>query len=560
MEKTEETPQEPEIEKSREESSQAVDLDRILIEELGQFGLYQLRGLLLAIVVVVFGAWAAVEYIFTTARIETRCLIPVCENAATVEFSPSWLGNAVPLTDSGRFDNCQRFANTSATDVTGTCPALLFNQNNVISCEEYVYANAETVVYDYDLACDEWRRSLIGSVRTVGVLLAMPLTGYVSDRWGRRTALVLNAVNTAWLGAIRYFANTYIGFLISQFTEAMFGAGGFNCTYILVMELMGPKYRVAAGATLNTFFAVGQVTMGLIAWGVPTWRQLTLALYVPQFITISYIWIMAESVRWYMSKGRYEESEKVLLEVARVNKKTLSMKSLEALRESAEEEKRRQELAKAQKAQEPLLLVQLWRNKRVLLRCCVSPVWWITTTFIYYGLSINSVNMSGNKYLNYVAVSAVEIPGFWTSFLLMGIVGRKPVLIGAFWICAACQVAYIFMPNNLYGVSLTVYLIGKYAIAMVMTAVYVYTAELYHTKHRNTLFAFASMMGRIGAIVAPLTPAFGAATFEQLPFVLFGGFALVAGLLVLLTPETLGTKFPDTIEEANDMGRTKNTS
>lgn len=49
-----------------------VDLDTILEEELGQFGLYQLRMVLLAVVVVIFGAWAAVEYIFTTARINTR--------------------------------------------------------------------------------------------------------------------------------------------------------------------------------------------------------------------------------------------------------------------------------------------------------------------------------------------------------------------------------------------------------------------------------------------------------------------------------------------------------
>lgn len=60
----------------------------------------------------------------------------------------------------------------------------------------------------------------------------------------------------------------------------------------------------------------------------------------------------------------------------------------------------------------------------------------------------------------------------------------------------------------MYAVSLTVYLIGKYSIAMVMTSVYVYTAELYPTKYRHSLFAFSSMMGRVGSIVAPLTPAF----------------------------------------------------
>lgn len=213
---------------------------------------------------------------------------------------------------------------------------------------------------------------------------------------------------------------------------------------------MGPEYRVAIGAALKTCFAVGQVTLDLIAWCVPDWRSLTLTLYIPQFLTIFYFWIISESVRWYMSKGRFEESEALLKKVARVNGKELSDKSLEALRYTAEEKIRVTLLEAEKRGGEPWLVVQVFRHKRILIRCIVSPVWWITTTFIYYGLSLNAVNMSGNKYLNFIAVAAVEIPGFWTAYFLMDKIGRKPVLTGAFWLCAACQVAYIFMPQGMF--------------------------------------------------------------------------------------------------------------
>ncbi|KAI5633324.1 major facilitator superfamily domain-containing protein [Phthorimaea operculella] len=542
-----------------QQKRKVVDLDTILTEELGQFGWYQARMMLLAFVIVMFSAWAAVEYIFTTARIETRCLIPECEVAVSAQFRPPWLSNAVPPSGNG-FSNCQRFANLttpSTIPISDSCPATLFDRQRQVDCEEFLYSNSETIVYDFELACDEWRRTLIGTVRTAGVFVAMPLAGYISDRWGRRTALVICSFNTAWLGAVRYFTNTYIGFIVSEFFEAVLGAGAFTSAYILVMELMGPKYRVAGGVMMNTFFALGQVTMGLIAWAVPTWRELTLALYLPQLISVCYFWLMSESIRWYMSKGRFEDSERVLRRVAKANGKQLSETSLRLFRKSAEEEKLRQAEAQEKKKDEPWLIVLVFRNKPILLRCCVSPVWWITMTFIYYGLSINSVNLSGNKYLNYVAVSAVEIPGYWAAFFLLGIIGRKPVLAGAFWICAACQAGYIFMPDGQFAVSLTLYLIGKLAISVVVTAMYVYTAELYPTQYRNSLFAFSSMMGRIGAMVAPLTPAFGAAVWDDLPFALFGGFALVAGLLVLVTPETLGTKFPDTMQEAADLGKTQ---
>lgn len=49
-----------------------IDLDTILVEEVGQFGRFQLRVLFLAVIVVIFAAWGASEYVFTTARINTR--------------------------------------------------------------------------------------------------------------------------------------------------------------------------------------------------------------------------------------------------------------------------------------------------------------------------------------------------------------------------------------------------------------------------------------------------------------------------------------------------------
>lgn len=58
-----------------------------------------------------------------------------------------------------------------------------------------------------------------------------------------------------------------------------------------------------------------------------------------------------------------------------------------------------------------------------------------------------------------------------------------------------------------YVSSLAVYLVGKCSIAAVVTAIYVYTTELFPTRYRHSLFGFCSMLGRIGSITAPLTPA-----------------------------------------------------
>ncbi|KAL0880508.1 hypothetical protein ABMA27_002905 [Loxostege sticticalis] len=533
--------------------STRVNVDSILIEELGQFGKFHIRTVLLLSLAGCLGAWATNEYVFPTARIPSSV-------TSTCQSSPSaWLLNAIPGVSLDSFDSCQRFANATAAPAHGedVYPAAWFDRGQVEKCDRHLYYNTDTIVYDFDLGCDEWRRSLVGSLVVAGLMVAMPITGFVSDRWGRRTALVFNATNTAWIGLLRYFCNSYIMFVMLEFAQNVFGAGAFSTAYIMALEVSGPKYRVAAGICCSTFFASGLVILGLIAWAVPNWRILTLILFIPQLLIVSYLWIITESSRWYISKGRYEESEEVLKTIAKVNKTQLSEKSLNALRENAEEAKRNQAELKRQNKTERWLIVIVFRHKRILLRCMIVPIWWISALFVYYGLIINAVNISGNKYLNYMAVAAAQIPGFLAVLLLLDRIGRRPLLCGGFFICAACQIAYIFMPTDHYALSLTVYLVGTGCISATMTSINIYTAELFPTQYRHSLFAFCSMLGRMGSILAPLTPALGAAVWDNLPFALFAGCACAAGALVLLTPETRGVGFTDTMEEAEKIGKSK---
>lgn len=217
-----------------------------------------------------------------------------------------------------------------------------------------------------------------------------------------------------------------------------------------MLETVGSKYRVLTGAFMNTGLSVGLVTLGLVAWLVPNWRPLTLVLSIPQLFILTYLWLMSESVRWYMTKNRFKDCEKALKNIATVNKRHLSDKSLELLREISEDDKNnRIDLRVIEQNKNKLSLFGLLlKHKPVLFRCLITPFWWITFTFIFHGLTINAVGISGNKYFNYMAVSAAQIPGFWIANFLLDRIGRKPTLTGAYWICAACLAGYIFMPKG----------------------------------------------------------------------------------------------------------------
>ncbi|CAF4852347.1 unnamed protein product [Pieris macdunnoughi] len=527
-----------------------VDLDDVLRDELGQFGPFQLRYLMLVSIPIIMSAFMS-EYVFSAAAIPHRCRVPECgEDSRLVQFDPDWLTNAMP--ESSSASSCVRYRprNIDVNVTLDYCPADLFDSSVTVECDSYVYARDNSIVYDFDLGCQEFLRVLPGTLSSVGTLLVLPVIGYISDKFGRRVALISSVFNLALIGLIRAFSVNYIMYVALQILQTTLGAGTFSSAYVFAAELVGPKWRVVASATASAMFSVGQAILGGVAWGIQPWRYMIMALHIPCFLIISYYWILSESIRWLLSKQKFEKAKAALENIARVNKTHISEKSMRGLLLPPVV------TAESTKENEDNLFNKILKSKILLRRVCTTPVWWITTTFVYYGLSINSTSLSDTIYLNYILTVAIEIPGFYTAVFILDRIGRKPTLSAGFFFSAACNIAFVFIPSDLSVVRLVVYLAGKFGISLVFTSLYLYTSELYPTEFRHTLLAFSSMIGRIGSITAPLTPVL-MDYWHGIPSMLFGGMAILSGLLVLTQPETLGTKMPDTLADAEAIGRDK---
>ena len=78
----------------------------------------------------------------------------------------------------------------------------------------------------------------------------------------------------------------------------------------------------------------------------------------------------------------------------------------------------------------------------------------------------------------------------------------------------------------------------------------IYSAELYPTSIRSTVMGLQGQLARAGSIAAPfillLGQQMGSATF--LPFIIYGATSLLAGMMLMAMPETLGAPMPETME------------
>jgi MFS transporter, OCT family, solute carrier family 22 (organic cation transporter), member 4/5 len=196
------------------------------------------------------------------------------------------------------------------------------------------------------------------------------------------------------------------------------------------MELVGHKMRVIGGSVIQSFYAVGEVLMGIVALYFHNWRTFLQILYAPSLLCISYFWLLPESVRWLLAKGRKAEAEAILRTAARVNGKQLQESVFDNLYNDnrplaeileTEEEKTRKSYP----------IVEVFKHRTLLIRMINCAFCWLTNTLVYYGLSLNSVNIAGNKYTNFILISLIEIPAYFVVFLLLHKVGRRTALCGA---------------------------------------------------------------------------------------------------------------------------------
>lgn len=500
-------------------------------------------------------AMFTLSYVFTAGEVKYRCLVPECEDPQNATFDDDlpWINVSAPKVN-GDISGCVRYV--VRDNYSDSCSTISFT-NVTRDCDSWVYnPNEHTILDEWDFTCDSnrWKLTLVGTMQSTGLFIGLMFAGYISDRYGRRTFLTLSTFLAGVSGLIHSFSVNYLMFLAFEFLDAVMTAGIYSAGFILGVETIGVRNRVFGGVLISCMFSTGEILLGLIASWLRSWRVHLRVVYAPGLLALLLPLLIPESVRWLMSKGKNNEVEKIYRKMARMNNLQITDEAIEIYKKlnDAKSQTKSELIADERKP-----IVQVLHSSVILIRLLVCSFCWITNTFVYYGLALNSVAFAGDKYTNFILVAMVEIPGYCLTWLLTDRIGRKPMLSGAFLLSGIFCLAIQFVPTGTWSYGpLLLYMAGKMCITAAFSTTYVYTAEMFPTTLRHSLLGFCSMTGRIGSILSPQTPLL-MQIMPSLPLILFGSMSMIAGFLSLIFPETLGTKLPDTVWEAENIGRVK---
>ncbi|XP_023932063.1 organic cation transporter protein [Lingula anatina] len=203
-----------------------------------------------------------------------------------------------------------------------------------------------TIVSEFDLTCDNaWQLSTCSSVFFGGKLVAILVSGILSDRFGRRPIFLGSVVVLAASGIGLAFSPNMAVFCILYVIQGASDSSMYISLYTMGMELVGTKYRKLIGMGMAISFGLGHTLLALEAYFLRNWRYLALVACSPAVIIIFFYFVFNESVRWLLSRGRHKEAKRIITKAARINKIKLGEDTRERPVKEGDEEKQTKTLS-----------------------------------------------------------------------------------------------------------------------------------------------------------------------------------------------------------------------
>ncbi|NXW64344.1 S22AD protein, partial [Eurystomus gularis] len=411
---------------------------------------------------------------------------------------------------------------------------IAYGLNTTEKCRSgWVYPSAQppSLLTEFDLVCDRKTLTDISqSIYMIGLFLGAMIFGPLSDRIGRRPVILISVFLQGLFGVASAFVPHFYVYMAFRCVVGASVSGITMTLLALATEWIGVSSRPKAVLASHCCFAIGQMLLAGLSYGVRNWRLLEIAGSAPIFVFFFSIRVLPESARWLVTKGRIEEAKKVLQKAASINKRTIPPELFEQL--------------KVEKQSKSGSILDVFRKKHLRKVTLIMLCTWFVNSLVYYGLSLNVTNFGLDIYLTQLAFGAVEIPARVGCIFTLQWFGRKKNQAVLLLLSGLVCLIVTGIPEDEPVVITTLAIIGKFTATASFSTSYVYTAELFPTVVRQTGVGLCSMSARVAAIVAPLIRLLDQ-YHRAIPMAIYGSAPVLGGLLCFLLPDTRGTDLAD---------------
>jgi putative MFS transporter len=349
----------------------------------------------------------------------------------------------------------------------------------------------------------EWNVSsralgFMAGIGMLGMLVGSVAAGTLSDRFGRQKMLVWIMIYLGAMFVLSAMAGSFSILLILRFFTGM-GLGAVLPTGgTLVSEFSPTRLRGTLLVLLNGFWGLGGTLAALVGYFLVLhtgWRPAMLFGGLAILSGLLIQWMLPESLRFLLSKGMIEKAQKESDRVFFI--------------EDSNSPDQSQKVSTSQTVIKSPDGIWSQRFARITLSLWVL---WISLNFLYQGVFVwlptllvgenSSINRS---FLLTLIISLGQIPGTILVAYLADRYSRRRLIILSLGLLG-CS-AIIFSLSGSTAWILTIGFLLMVFNGMAWGLAHPFSSELYPTSIRGTATGWATGIGRLGGLVAPIVVA-----------------------------------------------------
>ncbi|OXA51603.1 organic cation transporter 1 [Folsomia candida] len=428
--------------------------------------------------------------------------------------------------------------------------------SSIIKCPSgWEYDNTEyesTISSAYNWVCDSADNPTDAfTAQAFGNAVGTLVLGHLSDKVGRKPIFFLTILINVVFRMLSFFVvHNIVMFNITQFIAGTAFPMMFIAPSMILAEICDKDYRGHVYAMTWMIWVVGMAALPLVVWFCREWFLIGITTTIPGALLFLYWFYLPESPRWLFSVGKLEDAACVLMKIAKSNDRAdrLTKRQLDGTLSRL--------YSLQAKSEGRTGVWTLFSRMRLAKNTVLLTVCWSINIVVYYGITLNTTQMSGNQFVNFFMLSIIELPSGMCGAYLVDRVGRRWTQViffcGCTLACAASAAIVQFLNNPVIEIISVV--VAKFAITLTFLVVYLQGAEIFPTQLRSTGSGFASTVGAACGILGPIMVALGTYNVSY-PYWIMASLCFVGMISAAFLPETLNQTLPETIDDANKFGK-----
>ncbi|XP_068615923.1 solute carrier family 22 member 7-like, partial [Brachionichthys hirsutus] len=408
----------------------------------------------------------------------------------------------------------------------------------------WVYDNAtfrSTVTLQWDLVCERrGKNKASATIFFIGAMIGAITFGSLSDRFGRRSMILVSYVSAMLFGFASALSTSYVMFVVLRFFTGFCMNGILIIAAVLSVEWVDVEHRKLVGVIDSLAWAFGSALFAGVAYLVTDWRWLTVSVTSPLILVIIMWRWLPESARWLIANGKHEQAHMYLKKCAKMNQAENFIDTIKTETLSA--------IVVTEKRDRTYSLLDLMRTPKMRKLALCAGLLWLCVATSYFAISFHITGFWLDIYFTQFAYSLIEIPAKIALYFLLDKIGRRSTVVGTQLMVAICLGINILLPKDLSLIITVIAVIGKGFSSASFATLMLYTSEVYPTVVRQIGMGYNSCIGRLATAVAPFILLLDE-VWKDLPQVVLCCLTVLGAIVMMMLPETSNKCMPETIDD-----------